>query len=202
MQSLYNACLTGDVNLVGVLISQGITEWNDGFIGACRGGHEDIAKLMISKGATNLDWGLYESCFAGQRNIIQLLLILEDNTTLDYNVGLYAACQGGHESIAELLISKGATLWNAALDGACQKGHRKLINLMISKGATNTTNILRQFKITALSLCEHGLPLEQLLRIDSELHYKVLTFRQCIQSELSSFLLMDLVNVVKDYSLV
>lgn len=50
---LYRPCLSGSVDIVELLISHGINDWNGGLSGACRGGQLELAKLMISHGATN-----------------------------------------------------------------------------------------------------------------------------------------------------
>ena len=161
----------------------------------------------------------YDACFLGQKDLVEWMISNGNEVYWDW--GLYGACYGGREDIVNLIISKvndvskgnhikgndngngnGMPIhWSMGLCGACNGGHRKLINLMISKGATTNIDTLKVYNITTRSLGEHGLPLETLLTLDPELHQKVLTFRQCIQCDLSSFLLLDLVKVVKEYSL-
>ncbi len=104
-RGLFNACLGGYLNIVGLMISKGANDWNNGLSGACLGGHLPIIELMISKGVNNWNWGLYN------------------------------ACQGGHLPIVELMISKGANEWNNGLYHACLGGHVPIVGLMISKGA-------------------------------------------------------------------
>ena len=154
----------------------------------------------------------YDACFLGQKDLVERIISRSNDVYWDW--GLYGACYGGREDIVNLIISKvtgngngnasgndKVIHWSMGLCGACNGGHRKLINLMISKGATTNIDTLKVYNITTMSLCEHGLPLETLLTLDPEVHQKILTFRHLIEGELLSFLLPELVNMIKDYSL-
>ncbi len=54
-----------------------------------------------------------------------------------WNWGLSGACKGGHMEIVKLMIEKGATDWNRGLYDACEGGHIEIVKLMIEKGATD-----------------------------------------------------------------
>jgi hypothetical protein len=85
-----------------------------------------IVSYITSK---NRDWweiahvGEYETCL----NI--------PNASSDR--GLYGACAGGHIELAELMISRGATIFDGGLYNACYHGHEDIAQLMISLGANN-----------------------------------------------------------------
>ena len=84
-KGLREACRGGHLDLVGLMIQHGASDWNWGLLGACYGGHIEIARLMIQHGAT------------------------------DWNRSLYGACSEGHIEIARLMIQHGATNWNWGL---------------------------------------------------------------------------------------
>ena len=45
--SFYNACKTGDLKLVQLMIQQGANNWNNGLYGACSGGHLEIVQFGV-----------------------------------------------------------------------------------------------------------------------------------------------------------
>ncbi len=98
-----DACRTGDLLSI---VSSPYEEydWNNGLYNACQSGHMPIVELLISKGANNWNLGLYGACRGGHMPIVELLISKGAN---DWNGGLFNACRGGHMLIVELLISKG-----------------------------------------------------------------------------------------------
>ena len=72
--SLYDSCLSGDIDKVNEAIARGATYWNYGLCGACQGGHRDIVDLMIARGATNWNRGLWDACSGGHRDIVDHLI--------------------------------------------------------------------------------------------------------------------------------
>lgn len=101
----YEACRSGNKNIIDYMIRLGAKDWNIGLQGACHGGNMLVIKLMIIKGAD------------------------------DWNRGLQGACQGGYMNIVEYMIDRGADNWNIGLYGACQGNQHNMIMEMIEKGA-------------------------------------------------------------------
>ena len=73
------------------------------------------------------------SCEVGNIRVVQLMI--EKGATV-WNWGLEGACEGGHLDLAKLMIEKGANWWDGGLRGVCEGGHLDLVRLMIEKGAT------------------------------------------------------------------
>ena len=67
-------CQYCDIEIIQLIISNGVNYWNDGLQGACMGGHMDIIQLMINQGANNWDEGFYYACERGYTDIIQLMI--------------------------------------------------------------------------------------------------------------------------------
>ena len=98
---------TGNIECAKWFISSGVnSNWNDGFFEACLSGNIEIVHLLIQKGAYIWDLGLFGACSNGHIEIAHLLIEKGAN---DWNFGLRGACKGGHTEIAKLMIQKGAT---------------------------------------------------------------------------------------------
>lgn len=135
---LYEACRSGNIEIVNMLIEHGSNNWNEGLIGICGGygDNVDIAKFMIHKGGygVSFDRCMYEACSAGNIKIINLLI---EHGSNHWDDGLYGACREGRMNIIELMIAKGATDWNRGMCGACACDNLDVIKFMISKGAND-----------------------------------------------------------------
>ncbi len=143
-QQFINACCDGDINTVKTLMSNN-NELNlhGGLSNACYSGHMEIVKLLISKGITHFDLGLYYACYSGHMEIVKLLI---SKGATAYNNGLIGACKNGHEEIAELMISKGAhnavvrepsvsLNLDDVLYHAIMNNRKKIVLLLLLKGA-------------------------------------------------------------------
>jgi hypothetical protein len=53
---------------------RGANDWDGGLFNACNSGHLEIVKLMIAHGATDLNDGLNVACRHNYREIINLLI--------------------------------------------------------------------------------------------------------------------------------
>lgn len=71
---LFNACESGNIEMIRLLISRGANAWKMGLDGACIGGHMDIAKMMIEFGANDWDSGLENACVNDNYDIIELMI--------------------------------------------------------------------------------------------------------------------------------
>jgi hypothetical protein len=132
-KKMHQICLSGNIDVVRLMISLGATNWNNGLQGACKGGHLELVDLMISHGAYDWNLGLYGACEGGHFKLIQLMISRGAN---DWNNGLLGACTGGHLELAKLMISYGANSWIWPLTEACHNKHNELIQLMLSCGAS------------------------------------------------------------------
>ena len=130
---LLGACSVGNLEIAELMILHGAFSYNQGLLIACQNGHLGMVNLMISKGANDWNGGLREACRGNHLELAKLMISLGAN---DWNFGLYVACEGGSYQSAELLISKGANDWNRGLLIACIYNRAELVKLMILKGAT------------------------------------------------------------------
>ena len=210
---LYGACKGARLDVINLLLSKGANHWNWGLQGACEEGAPgknvanllEVANLMISKGANNLDDPLYFACSrAGNLDMINFLI---SKGASNWNWGLFGACKAGHLNVVNLMLFKGADKLDSGLQYACESGsggsiaHLRVIILLISKGA-KIWDCLKTYDIKSLSLCEHGLDLHFLTRFDKDLYHDIQLFRQAVSEYCVEWLLPDLVNIIKNYSLV
>lgn len=132
-------CQGGNVDVVQLMISKGIYDYNSGLDGACRGGHIDIVKMMLEKVNKEKMWGVgwqwnYAFTYACEGGNIDIVKMMIDRGAHYFYNGFVIACEKGYMDIVELLISKGEKNWDAGFYCACKGGHMNIIELMISKG--------------------------------------------------------------------
>jgi ankyrin repeat protein len=82
----------------------------------------------------DVDSGLACACAHEYVGIVQLMI---DKGASVWDWGLLNACRNGHMNIVKLMIDKGASDWNDGLSSACYNGHTDIIQLMIDKGASD-----------------------------------------------------------------
>jgi hypothetical protein len=111
-KQLYDACFSGNLDIVKFIIEKGVDDLNWGLTGACYGGHLDIVKFIMEKGVDDLNWGLTGACYGGHLDIVKFLIEKGAN---DWNRGLYGACSGRHLDIVKFTIEKGANDWNEGI---------------------------------------------------------------------------------------
>jgi ankyrin repeat protein len=126
------ACKSRNLDLIKLLISMGVNDWNGGMKTALNENNTEVAELMITKGANDWSEGLIGACKNNNSSIINLMIEKGAN---NWNKGLYGACIGGHENIVNMMIEKGANNWNVGLFGASINGNIDIVNMMISRGA-------------------------------------------------------------------
>ena len=130
LNKLYYAAKNRSLDIIKLLIKNGVTDWNYGLWGAAEGGHKDIVKLMIKKGVTSWSPGLAGAAEGGHIDIVQLMIEKGAN---NWNGGLHNAALGGHIDIVELMIKMGANDWHWGLSGARKGGHKDIIKIMEDK---------------------------------------------------------------------
>ncbi len=69
MKKIYDAAITGSINLVYFFIEKGAHDWEYGLKGACYIKNLELIEFMISKRA-NVNWGLEGACEGGHLEII------------------------------------------------------------------------------------------------------------------------------------
>jgi ankyrin repeat protein len=77
---------------------------------------------------------MWYAALSGYMDIVQLMI--SKGATV-FNTAMISAASSGHMNIVQLMISKGATNFNSAMASAAEGGHMDIIQLMISKGATD-----------------------------------------------------------------
>lgn len=98
-----------DRELIELLISKGVNNWDSGLTGAAKGGHKDLVDFFIEKGANN------------------------------WSRGLFGAAEGGHRDLVDFFIEKGAIITSGDLIGALEhkdiKDNCEIIKLFLKRGA-------------------------------------------------------------------
>lgn len=134
---LGEACYSGNLDLVQLIISYGANNWNDGLAKACLGCHLEIIKFMLLKGASvnwlNKNISLYYIC---KNNDVDIVEFFMENYNYKSESGLCDACRSGNMKIVELMTKKHTYDWNQCLEDACSGGNIEIVNFMIKKGAT------------------------------------------------------------------
>jgi ankyrin repeat protein len=102
-----SACEDGNKELVELMISKGVHNWNQGLCGACLGGHLDIVELLIKKGADDWNNGLYYACKGGHIDVVELML---SKDVCNINGGFISAFYGKHYELSLIMITKGADI--------------------------------------------------------------------------------------------
>lgn len=140
---LIMACQKGNMDLLQVAIEEGATNFNIGLLEACTHGHIAIVKLMIEKGANDWNGGLLDSTSSGN-DVISKLMIEKGAT--DLISGLLNACTAGSlelvESIFETSVNYSLRDINDCLKRASSHGHFEMVKLLIRKGARDYNNAL------------------------------------------------------------
>jgi len=129
-----NACLNGDIEIVKTMTEKLDTiDLFHGFCDACRGGHIEIIELLISDDVNDWNKGLGFACLYDRVAVVHFFIEKGAN---DWNNGLNNACRGDHVDIINLMIEKGANDWYMALFFSIMYGRNYDIHmLMIKKGA-------------------------------------------------------------------
>lgn len=76
---------------------------------ACRTGNTEIVESMLQHGADGYNFGLFAACIGGYTYLVKLMIKHGAN---DYNRGLTYACFAGNINLAKLMLSYGASNWN------------------------------------------------------------------------------------------
>lgn len=91
---LNNACSSGCIDIIELLIEHGANDWNYGLGCACLRNHLEIAKMMIAHGANDWNWGLALACGGNHWDIIRLMV--------DHGATYCSTCmRSGQEHIAK-----------------------------------------------------------------------------------------------------
>ncbi|MGD0279619.1 MAG: ankyrin repeat domain-containing protein [Smithella sp.] len=140
-ESIVDAALNGDINLIKRLLDNGADiEAKDkhgrtALLLATGKGHMEIVKLLLDKGAN-----------------------IEQKDDLSGAVALTYAASKGHMEIVKLLIDRGANIeqkddgGSSALMAAASKGHMEIVKLLIDRGVNVQAKSNRGY--SALSLAE------------------------------------------------
>lgn len=111
-------------------------KWAIGY--AAEGGHMDIVNLLISKGVTDFNNVMRYAGKGGHINIVESMMKRGAN---DYNQTMIFAARGGHIDVVKLMISKGATHFFQAMIQAIEGEHTDVINLLKEKGNINVDEV-------------------------------------------------------------
>lgn len=82
-----------------------------------------------------MDDALLMACYDNNIQLVNILIELDTNNKMDYNIGLTNACASGHKKIIDIMIQHGANDWDFSLTSACSNNHRDIAELMINHGA-------------------------------------------------------------------
>lgn len=172
---LYNACRSGNINLVRYImncdINGNITTsnnshwnllqyWNNCLRHACLSNiiNVEIINLTISKGANDWDGSLYFACKTGKTgktdktgdvSYLEIIEFFISKGATNLDKCLYEACKNNNMDIVEILINRGANNWDEGMFGACVGGFMDIVKFMINKGAANWNEGLK-------AACEGG----------------------------------------------
>lgn len=112
-------------------------DWSYELRTACEGGNMNIVQLLISKGVNNWNAGLDGACSTDNVEIINLMIknVTEQSTLERYSEddALYYACTHGNRPISQLLIDQGYDNWRLALAGAAEYGHADIFDFILIK---------------------------------------------------------------------
>lgn len=145
--ALYNASVSGDIDIVRSLLAKDAPNPNYALEGAAERGHTEIVKLLIKKRrATDYHNAAIAACKNGHIDIVRLMLIKGANDFNDYLYSIachtYFVSYDDHFDIIDILLAKGATNLDEALIGAYENDHFEIVDRLIYKGATVTVNDL------------------------------------------------------------
>jgi len=74
-----SACECGNMEVVNLMIDNGVDDWKKGLDGACDGGHPQMAKYMISKGAKFSHYNFWMASLGGNIEIFEFNHLLLTN---------------------------------------------------------------------------------------------------------------------------
>ena len=137
---MYEACSTGKIDAVKLLLELGFYSVNGGLCGACRGGRLELVKLMIDKGAKRFDFALYQATVGGHLDIIKLMI---DKGANKFDAALYEAAKCGHLDVVKYLLGLGVDITPDLLRNACHSGNVELVKFCLELGNYNVNEGLR-----------------------------------------------------------
>lgn len=167
--ALGNACFSGNISIVNLVVANGANDWNKALYNACAGGHLELAKLAISKGAN-----AWNDCFS-------------------------VACGGGDIDIVQLLISYGADINVSGLGSAYESESLDIIHFLLSKGIDGISVWFQDFEThqkLIVQLLYFGIPLSTFSLVGGYEDFQAL-ISNVTQSILgSNVMLSDLLKIV------
>jgi ankyrin repeat protein len=154
-----SACLSGNIDVVTLLLNTGADLTNITYIQAfrdvCRLGYSDIAELLIRCGLTPADMRSFnnssfqDACANGHCGIVKIFLNLNvglKDITADNNNALSLACKNKHIDIVNMILDyppvKRHTLNilrindNVVFRKACAAGSVDIVKILLSQGLT------------------------------------------------------------------
>lgn len=127
-------------------------DWDCYLLNACTSGNMDLVHLLINYGASNWNMCLYEACLCNNMILAEFMIEKGANTNMgtgiavgDLNKCLHQTCRTGNMQISELLIKHGANDWDLAIQGTYHGGHFDLMELII-KARNNEENYDENYK--------------------------------------------------------
>ena len=133
IQIIYEACYSGKMDAVSLILELGFDNFNGGLWGAAHGGHLEIAKLMIDKGANELDSALRVAIQGGHLEMVKFLLTL-GGVEIPPKLLLFA-CYSGNVELVKFSLGLGEYDVNQGLLGALQGEDLEIVKWMIELGA-------------------------------------------------------------------
>lgn len=143
-----SACMGGYTEIVELMITNGVNDWNAGLRYACRGGHFEIVEFLISKGADDWYDGFDSACKKKSVEIAKFMI----SKGVDLDFALITASEYSFLEIVKFIILTNQHQFsvvdlNRALQkvsGSCWGGEQtvEIAKLLMSEGATNLTSRL------------------------------------------------------------
>lgn len=127
-------CRGGHVDIMNLgLECKNIKYFEDGCANACYSGHLKIVKLLVSRGAKNIESHMVHACLGGHVDIVKYLISRGFN---DWNYGLYYAACGGSREIVDLMISHGALGVSNCMNATCIQRNQEAVQLLVAAGVS------------------------------------------------------------------
>lgn len=137
---IYGACLTNNIRLVNLILSNTIEL---GLFGACEGGHINLVKYLVGKYYDDdVSSALYYACKGGNSECINYILSLSSS----YGNGLRGAVIGGHLEVVKYIYKYcNITAYerHRLLTLAAQNGHIEIVKFFSPKSSYEWSYVLQ-----------------------------------------------------------
>jgi hypothetical protein len=128
--NLCNACISGDMDIIKLMIKNGANNYNSALCSAAHSNKCDIIRFLVEKGADEFEMAL---TYAVENNSVEAIKLLVSLGAViggyDINIALNT-----NNNILDLLIGLGYTNYHHISRKACVSNNKKAIQILVNLG--------------------------------------------------------------------